>query len=209
MKVAIIGHGNVGKHLAALLIEAKHDVVVGIRHPHEIEDTAKYPVNTIPRAIDYGDVVLIAIPYTACAEVLAANTNKLQGKIVVDVTNPLNADWSPLLLGEMNSAGEEIAKLLPRARVVKAFNTVFAEIMVPDRLKRSHFSATAFIAGDDSDALNAVADLAKSIGFSPVLTGPLKNARYLEGMAHLNISIAVDQKGGTNAAFLYDQRAAP
>jgi 8-hydroxy-5-deazaflavin:NADPH oxidoreductase len=208
MKIAIIGHGNVGHHLAVLMANANHDVTVGMRDPREEMNTARYSVNTIPRAIDHGDLVLIAIPYTSCAEVFAANSKRLTGKIIVDATNPLNADWSPLSLGEMNSAGEEIAKLVPHAQVVKAFNTVFADIMVPDRLKRSHAPATAFIAGDDADALSVVASLAKSIGFSPVLTGPLKNARYLEGMAHLNISIAVGQKGGTNAAFLYDQSAA-
>jgi hypothetical protein len=120
---------------------------------------------------------------------------------------PLFAQWSPLLLGQDNSAGEEIQRLLPGARVVKAFNTVFADVMTSDRLSRDGQRATTFIAGDDERADDEAAALARSVGFAAVKVGPLSASRYLEAMAHLNIGIAVGQKGGTNAAFLYHQAA--
>ena len=128
----------------------------------------------------------------------------LSGKVIVDATNPIAPDWSPIPLGEENSAAEEIARLVPEASVVKAFNTVFADIMTPEGLDRSGRPATLFVASDERAAGEAVASLGRSIGFAPVMVGPLRSSRHLEAMAHLNITIATGG-GGTNSAFLYDQ----
>jgi 8-hydroxy-5-deazaflavin:NADPH oxidoreductase len=205
MKIGIVGAGNVATKLAVLLAHAGHDVALGAREVSKVKTNTSYRVSHINKAISNVDIVILAIPYSACADVLPLLTSELIGKIVVDATNPLKPDWSPLFLGEQNSAGEEIARLLPKSLVVKAFNTVFADIMQVDRVKRNSMSATAFICGDSAEAVNKVADLARDIGFAPMVTGPLQNSRYLEAMAHLNIAIAVGQGGGTNAAFLYDQ----
>ena len=102
MKVGILGAGNVGSRIAELLRAAQHDVVVGSRNG----DTS------LSDAANHGDIVLVAVHYHAAAEVLKNLADVLPGKIVVDATNPLNDDWSPLLLGEENSAGEEIARQL-------------------------------------------------------------------------------------------------
>lgn len=208
MKVGIIGNGNVGGRLAKLFANAGHSIVIGVRRPPEASRQRESRIDSIAGTIDSAEVVVIAIPYAACAEALGQHQKLFAGKTVVDATNPLRDDWSPLPLGEQNSAGEEIARLLPEAHIVKAFNTVFADVMAPERLRRDAASATAFIAGDHSAANDRVSKLASSIGFSPIVTGPLKNERYLEAMAHLNISIAVGQSGGTNAAFLYNQQVA-
>jgi 8-hydroxy-5-deazaflavin:NADPH oxidoreductase len=205
MKIGIIGAGNVGKKLAALMAHAGHEVALGARDVSKAKTKTLYRVAPINKAISHGEIVILAIPYSVCADALPPLASELVGKIVVDATNPLKADWSPLCLGEQNSAGEEIARLLPKSHVVKAFNTVFADIMQVDRVKRNSMSATAFICGNDTEAVKKVAALAKDIGLAPVATGPLQNSRYLEAMAHLNIAIAVGQGGGTNAAFLYDQ----
>jgi 8-hydroxy-5-deazaflavin:NADPH oxidoreductase len=207
MKIGIIGCGSVGTKLATLMAHAGHQVIVGARNVSKAKAETAYQVTTIAKAVTHGEVMVLAIPYSACVDVLSPLASELAGKIVIDATNPLNADWSPLLLGEQNSAGEEIARQLPKSQIVKAFNTVFADIMVVDRLKRGVTPATAFICGNNTEAVKKVAGLAKDIGFTPVITGPLQNSRYLEGMAHLNIAIAVGQSGGTNAAFLYDQAA--
>ncbi len=204
MKIGIIGGGSVGQKLAALIQSTGHEVVLGLRDPAKASGLS-YQVAGLDAAAQVSEVVIIAIPYTACAEVLPKLATALNGKIVIDATNPLNSDWSPLLLGQENSAGEEVARLLPNSRVVKAFNTIFADIMTPERIARGGQKATAFICGDDAGANDIVAELARQIGFTPVVTGPLRNARYLEGMAHLNIAIAVGTGGGTNAAFLYHQ----
>jgi predicted dinucleotide-binding enzyme len=152
------------------------------------------------------EVVVLAIPYAAAAEVLAPLAVELTGKLVIDCTNPLQADWSPLPLGEQNSAGETLARLLPQSRLVKAFNTIFADVMTPERQNRAGLRVSAFVAGDDAAARLQVATLAADIGFAPVDVGPLSMARYLEAMAHLNIQIAIGQGGGTDAAFIYHQR---
>ncbi len=199
MKIAILGFGNVGKQFANLFSKAGHKIVIGMRSAPNQE--LPYSTATLKEAADVADVVAIAIPFTACADVLPELSKVTKGKIVIDSTNPLNADWSPKLLGQENSASEEISRLLPEAYVIKAFNTIFADVM--DEPVRGGQAITAFIAGDNDEAKQKVIVLASDIGYAPVDTGSLYTARYLESMAHLNIQIAVGQGGGTNAAFIY------
>jgi 8-hydroxy-5-deazaflavin:NADPH oxidoreductase len=208
MKIGIMGHGNVGKKLAVLFARAGHDVFVGKRTPDKTANSSDYRIGSIEQAAAHGEAVVLAIPFTACESVLRPLARALSGKIVIDPTNPLQADWSPLPMGEQNSAGETIARLLPSAHVVKAFNSVFADVMTEPLIGGAHTPITAFIAGDDVTSVDRVADLAKSIGMSPTKTGPLMNARYLEGLAHLNIAVAVGQQGGTGVAFVYSKRTA-
>lgn len=194
MRIGIIGAGQLGSKLQSLLKAADHDVVAAAR-------------GGAREASEHGEVVVLALPYAAVAEALPPLADTLAGKIVVDATNPVASDWSPLLLGQENSAGEEVARLLPRSRVVKSFNSIFADVMTPDRLVRHGQRATCFVAGDDPEACEIVANLAEAAGFAPVTAGPLRLARHLEAMAHLNIAVALGG-GGTNAAFMYDQSTA-
>lgn len=203
MRIAIIGAGNVAAKLGALARHADHDIVFGARSKGLLEG---HPKTEIAAAIVGADLIVLAVPFTACAEILSPLAKDLAGKIVVDATNPLNPDWSPLLLGDSASGAESIAAATPQAYVVKAFNTIFADVMTPERLIRDGRRITAFIAGDHSAARGTVAEFAAGIGFAPQIVGELSLARYLEGMAHLNIAIALGQAGGTNAAFVYDQQ---
>jgi 8-hydroxy-5-deazaflavin:NADPH oxidoreductase len=201
MKIAILGFGNVGKQFANLFSRVGHEVVIGLRSASD--QKVPYPSATFKEAAEQADVVAIAIPFTACADVLPELAEVTKGKIIIDSTNPLNADWSPKLLGQENSASEEISRLLPQAYVVKAFNTIFADVM--NTPVREGQAITAFIAGDNDEAKQKIVALASAIGYAPIDTGSLYTARYLENMAHLNIQIAVGQGGGTNAAFIYLQ----
>ncbi|NJR59888.1 MAG: NADPH-dependent F420 reductase [Cyanobacteria bacterium CRU_2_1] len=201
MKIAILGFGNVGKQFANLFSQAGHEVVIGLRSVSSQE--LPYPSATFQEAAAVADIVAIAIPFTACADVLPELAEATKEKVVIDSTNPLNADWSPKLLGQENSASEEISRLLPEAYVVKAFNTIFADVM--NEPVKDGQAITAFIAGDNDEAKQKVIALARTIGYAPIDTGPLYTARYLESMAHLNIQLAVGQDGGTNAAFIYLQ----
>lgn len=176
-----------------LCLKADHDVIAGSRSGE----------TSFLTAAKDGDVVVLATHYHVAAEVLSPLRGALAGKILVDASNPLNDYWSPLLLGQDNSAGEEISKLLPDSQVVKAFNTVFADIMTPEGLTRGDAKATTFVAGDAPDAVKTVAELANSLGFHAEVINTLSAARYLESLAHLNIRLAVGESGGTNAAFLY------
>lgn len=201
MKLAVLGFGNVGKQFANLFSKAGHEIIIGLRSNPKQE--LPYPSVTFKQAAAAADIVAIAIPFSACADVLPELAEVTKEKVVIDSTNPLNADWSPKLLGQENSASEEISRLLPEAHVVKAFNTIFADVM--DKPAINGQAITAFIAGDEEEAKQKVIALARDIGYSPVDTGPLYTARYLESMAHLNIQIAAGQGGGTNAAFIYFQ----
>lgn len=202
MKIAILGFGNVGKQLANLFSRAGYEVVIGLRSVSNQE--LPYSFATSKEAAAAADVVAIAIPFAACADILPDLLEAVKGKIVIDSTNPLNAEWSPKLLGQENSAAEEISRLLPEAHIVKAFNTIFADVM--DTPIIGGQAITAFIAGDHDETKQKVMALARKVGYAPIDTGPLYTARYLESMAHLNIQIAVGQGGGTNAAFVYLQK---
>ncbi len=206
MRIGIIGSGNVGSALGRLAAAAGHHVRLGAREVTRREDALS--VVSIAAAAEHGDLVVLALPYAACHQALPPLASRLRGKIVVDATNPLLPDWSPLLLGEHTSGAQEIARSLPGSRVVKAFNTVFADTMSREGLKRGEGRAvSAFIASDDADALVEVARFAGGLGFAPVVVGALAHARYLEAMANLNIAIAVGQGIGTRAAFVYDRGA--
>ncbi len=201
MKLAIIGTGNVAKKLGALASNAGYEIVYGTHNKEAVDTSLKHVLNE--DACRFGDIVIFAIPFTAYVSVLPTLKTLLADKIVVDASNPLNEDWSPLQLGESNSAGETVSKMLPESNVVKAFNTVFADIMTPEGLSRSGKKVTAFIASDKEEAATSVAGMANDMGFMSVITGPMQNARYLEAVAHLNIQLAVGQGGGTDAAFIY------
>jgi 8-hydroxy-5-deazaflavin:NADPH oxidoreductase len=200
MNISFTGAGKVATGLGNLFSNAGHAVKYGVQNPADNQ-------LSVSDAISFGEVICFAIPFSAMNEVLTANKEALKGKIVADITNPVNAaGWSPLYLGE-DSGGEQTARLLPESRVVKAFNTIFADVMKPGKQIFENQKLTAFIASDDAAAANTVKKLADDAGFSGFIAGDIKNARYLEGMAHLNIAMA-SGGGGTDAGFAYFQRKA-
>lgn len=198
MNISFVGAGNVASSLGNLFTNAGHTVKYGTQNPNDQQ-------LSVSEAISFGEVVCFAIPFSAMNEVLTANKENLKGKIVVDVTNAINiADWSPLFLGE-DSGGEQTARLLPESKVVKAFNTVFADVMKVDKQLFDGQKLTAFIASEDKDAATTIKKLADDAGFDGLVVGGIKNARHLEAIAHLNIAIALGG-GGTDAGFTYFQR---
>lgn len=145
------------------------------------------------------DVILLSAGYGMIKEALTA-AGPIQDKIIIDCTNPVKPDLSGLSIGLTTSAGEEIAKLVPGSRVVKAFNTAFAEIYHAEtRLFGSRMS-TMLYCGDDEDAKSVVSQLIRETGFEPLDAGPLKSARYLESLAMLMIQLGRVQGMGPNIA---------
>lgn len=198
MNISFIGAGNVASSLGNLFANSGHTVKYGTQNPNDGQ-------LSISEACIFGEVVCFAIPYSAMENVLIINKESLKGKIVVDITNAINIeDWSPLFLGE-DSGGEQTARLLPESKVVKAFNTIFADIMKPEKQQFDGQKLTAFIASDDTEAALTIKKLADEAGFSGFVVGGIKNARYLEAIAHLNIAVAMSG-GGTDAGFTYFQR---
>lgn len=198
-KIGILGAGKVASALGELAKTGGHDVRYGTR-------TAQKDGNLLPPSelAQFAELFVLAVPYSALDAALPPLRPMLNGKIVVDATNPVAEDWSPVELDAGLSAAEVVARTLPEARVVKAFNTVFADNMRADRLIRGDGRVSAFIAADDDDAAGAVADFAASLGFNPVVTGALAHARYLEAIAHLNIALLARNAMNTSAAFVYD-----
>lgn len=188
MKVAIIGAGNVGKALGGSLARAGHEVTISARTPDSARETAEQiggrAADSNVEAVGDADVVILAVPFVAAGQDVAREIRDVvRGRTVVDVSNPLKPDYSGLATNG-SSAAEELQKLLPDAKVVKAFNTIFASNQADPSPE-----VDAFVAGDDPDAKGIVVSLAKSVGFSALDVGPLTSARYLEGMAFINIGL--------------------
>lgn len=203
MNIAIIGTGNIGSGLAALLAKTKHSVVVTDR-TGGTDLVAKLQSQglsvraaDVKTAVANAEVIILAVPYGAVAG-LAADAN-FANKIVVDATNPVTDDFSGLQVGHTTSAAEEIAKVLPGARVVKAFNTVFAQIY-EHGVNFGDTKVQTFIATDDADAKAAVTKIATDAGFEARDAGPLKNARYIEPLGYLNIQFGYMLGQGTQIA---------
>jgi predicted dinucleotide-binding enzyme len=188
IKIAIIGKGNVGKALAEGLRRAGNEVRFGSTDPKESPRDASL----------WGEVVILAAPWDAHAQIAKAVGNALEGKIVVDVSNVLTPSFE-LALGFSTSGAEELQKLLPGTKVVKAYNTVFAQNMSTGKLLGERL--TVLVAGDDPAGKDIVRKLAEGIGFDSVDAGPLKSARYLEPLGMLNITLGYGLKMGTNIGF--------
>ncbi len=177
MKIAIIGKGNVGTALHTGLSRAGHETKFGHRDPTE-------PVS---EAAKWGEIIILAVPHENANNAIEAIGQFADGKIVIDVMNAIGPKMD-LGISCTTSSAEETQKKLPKAHVVKAFNTVFAPNQSTAKLGDEQL--TAFLAGDDPKAKQTVAKLTKDIGFDPVDCGPLKAARYLEAMAIMIINLA-------------------
>lgn len=197
MKIAIIGTGNVGKALGSTFARAGHEVTYNAR---DAEKTAKAAATvgattaTSPaEAAQKADVIVLAVPFTAAQAVAAEIAPVVRGKIVIDPTNPLSPDGSGLATAGGPSAAEQIASWLPGARVVKAFNTLFATVQADPATHG--VTIDALYATSDNKAKDEVADLLRSIGFRPVWVGPIARARELEAIAFLNMQLQMQHQG--------------
>jgi predicted dinucleotide-binding enzyme len=188
MKVAIIGKGHVGSAVAKGLTSKGHEVKFGHRDPKE----------PVLEAAKWGEIVFIAVPYDAVAQTAKELGSAADGKPVVDVTNAIGPKGE-LAVGFSTSGAEELQKMLPKAFVVKALNTVFAANQSTGQIGKEQL--TLFVAGDQAKAKNTVMLLGKDIGFEPIDAGPLKNARYLEPMAMLIINLGYMLGMGTNIGY--------
>lgn len=190
MNIAIIGMGNIGSGLAQVLAKTEHKVVVvdrdnGTAAAEKLRaEGIEVQGAAIDDAVKIADVIILSTPYDAAAEV--AKQADFAGKIVIDVSNPVTADFSALQLGHSSSAAEEIARLMPGATVVKAFNTIFAQHYASG-LRIDGQKLQTFIAADDESARETVKHLAEDMGLEARDAGQLANARYLEPVGYMNI----------------------
>jgi NADPH-dependent F420 reductase len=177
--VSIIGTGNMGSAISSIVTKGGNTVEVFN------QSDADKPVT--------GDIVILAIPYPAVADVLAKRADQLAGKIVVDITNPLNFEtFDSLTVPADGSATAEIAEALPQSRVLKAFNTNLAATVASGNV--GPLPTTVLIAGDDADAKALLGGVITAGGLRVIDAGPLRRARELEALGFLQITLAAAEK---------------
>jgi NADPH-dependent F420 reductase len=184
--LSILGTGNMGQAIASIAAKGGHRVQqLG-------ENDLATPVT--------GDVVVLAVPYPAVAEVIAQRGEQLAGKIVVDITNPLDFEtFDSLVVPADSSAAAEIARALPDSRVLKAFNTTFAGTLAAGTV--GPLTTTVQIAGDDAEAKATLAGIVTSGGLKAVDAGSLKRARELEAVGFLQLTLAANEKVSWTGGF--------
>jgi len=203
MNILLLGAGNMGSALAQQFVRAGHDVRIAATTLEKAASVAaRIPGATAVDAAGSAaasDVIVVATPFDQAVKALKV-AGPVDGKVVIDITNPLTADYMGLTIGHQTSAAEEIAKAVPNADVVKAFNTLFAQVLAAGPSFADSQTAPAFVASDSERAKATATALIESIGFRPVDAGPLKNARYLEPLAGLNIYFGYGAGQGTSIA---------
>ena len=187
-----------GSSFVKQLRKAGHTVTVTSRNKASAQALAKDEGATVVEASKIGasDIIVLATGAADAIPALKAAGN-LTGKVVVDITNPLTADYMGLTIGHSTSSAEEIAKAFPGVHIVKGFNTVFARVLGSGGALPNGEKVTVFVASDDAAAKTSVTNLAQSMGFAVSDAGPLKNARYLEPLAGLNIYFGYGAGKGT------------
>ena len=207
MDFTIIGAGNMGRGIATRLLSGGNSVVIMDRDNAEAQKMAGELRSAVKGSAAVGaaamsgpiksEAVVLAVYYGSVPAILSQFGSQLAGKVLVDITNPLNATFDDLATPPGSSAAEEIAKLAPAgAKVVKAFNTTFAGTLLAGQVTGQ--SLDVFIAGDDAGVKERLAQAFKASGLRPIDVGPLRRARQLEGIGLLHITLQATL--GTNWA---------
>jgi NADPH-dependent F420 reductase len=177
--VSIIGTGNMGQAIAGIVTKGGHTVEL-IHHSDADKELT-------------GDIVVLAVPYPSLNDVISKRGEQLAGKVVVDITNPLDpATFDSLTVPADSSATAELASALPQSRVIKAFNTTFAATLAGGAV--GELPTTVLIAGDDSDAKSLLGDMVTAGGLRAIDAGSLRRARELEALGFLQITLAAGEK---------------
>ena len=184
--VNIFGKGNMGQAIAGLAEKAGHTV--------EFFDTTD-----ADKAVT-GDIVVLAVPHAAVADIVAQRADQLAGKVVVDITNPIDFATFSLSVPADSSSAAQIAEAVPTARVLKAFNTTFGPTLATGTVGAEQ-TTTVLIAGDDADAKAQLAELVTAAGLKTADAGPLARAREMEAFALLQIGLAATEQTSWAAGF--------
>ncbi len=198
MTATIIGAGNMGRGIGHRLVAGGHSVTIVDRDPEKAEQLSEELRSAAeggatveaaePGTEPRGEVVILAVYYPGSLEIVRELGDRLAGKVVVDIANPLNQTFDGLATAPGTSAAEEVAASAPPGtRVVKAFNTTFSGTLVEGQVAGQPLDV--FIAGDDEGAKETVAQLVRDGGLRAIDVGPLERARQLEGLGFLGITL--------------------
>jgi 8-hydroxy-5-deazaflavin:NADPH oxidoreductase len=192
-RVTIVGAGNMGRGIGTRAVAGGHQVEILDRDPAEAQQLAK-DLGDSATALDPGspfggEVVVFAVYYPGIRDAVQQYEDQLAGKVVVDITNPVDTQtWDKLATPPGTSSAEEVQQLVPQGTpVVKAFNTTFAPTLVAGEVGGQQLDV--LIAGDDEAAKQTVSQLASDGGLRPIDVGPLNRARQLEQLGFLHISL--------------------
>jgi len=205
VKVGIIGSGDVGKKLGDGFVALGHSVKIGTRDVNKLAEWASKhgthaSAGSFADAARFGDIIVIATSWAGTTSALEmADPQNMAGKVVIDVTNPLDFSTMPptLAIGRTDSAGETVQRLLPAARVVKAFNIVGNPHMYKPSFSEGR--PTMFICGNDDSAKKMVTDILTAFGWESVDIGGIEGSRLLEPLAMLWITYYFRTNTGNHA----------
>jgi 8-hydroxy-5-deazaflavin:NADPH oxidoreductase len=193
MRVTIIGAGNMGRGIGTRVVAGGHEVEIVDRDPAEAQrlaDELGESATALEPSEEFGgEVVVFAVYYPGIKDAVAQYVERLAGKVVVDITNPVDSEtWDRLATPAGTSSAEEVAQLVPEGTpVVKAFNTTFANTLVAGDVDGQQLDV--LIAGDDEEARQKVSKLVSDGGLRPIEVGPLERAQQLEQLGFLHISL--------------------
>ena len=209
MRIGILGSGLMGGKLGTIFARAGHDVTFSYSRSEQklkrLARTAKARYGSPRDAANDADAVLLAVHWSRMADVLK-RAGDLSGKVVITCSLPMNADDTALVIGRTSSGAETLARRIPKARLVQAFNTVPSEVLFDVYAHRRNAKRPSLVyCGDDRKAKRIAAELIGDVGFEPVDAGPLRIARYTEPCALLFAQLAYEGKGGPELAYRFER----
>jgi hypothetical protein len=211
MRVGILGSGLMGGKLGTIFALAGHEVVFSYARSEQKlkrlarEAKGKARAGTPREAAQEADAVLLAVHWSRIHDVLN-QTGDLSGRVIVTCSLPMNDDNTELVVAHTSSGAEELAKMIPKARVVSAFNTVPSEVLFAVyQAKRKASRRSLVYCGDDKSSKAMAAALIRDVGFNPVDAGPLRIARYTEPFALLIAQLAYEGEGGPELAYRFER----
>ncbi|MDH6521917.1 putative dinucleotide-binding enzyme [Streptomyces sp. SAI-135] len=203
MNITIVGAGNMARGIATRALAGGHQVTITAKDPDKAvqladelseQDDGGQVAAGDESAVERADIVVLAVPFTAAEQLAATYGPRLGGKVLIDISNPVDATLDALVVTPGTSAAERIAAAAgEQVRVVKAFNTTFATTLVSGQVDGTPLDV--FIASDDEAARKEVAALVASGGLNPVDVGALKHARELEGFQLLHMALQIREGG--------------
>src|SRR5712692_6271007 len=211
MRIGILGSGLMGGKLGTIFARAGHQVVFSYaRGEHKLQRLARQAqgnarAGTPSEAALEADALLLAVHWSRVEDVLK-QTGDVSGKVIVTCSLPMNADNTDLVIAHTSSGAEALAKKLPKARVVSAFNTVPSEVLFGVFEARRKTSRPSLVyCGDDASSKKTAAQLIRDVGFDPLDAGPLRIARYTEPFALLVAQLAYEGDGGPELAYRFER----
>ena len=211
MRIGILGSGLMGAKLGTIWARAGHEVVFSYARSEQKltklarEARGKARAGTPGEAAREADALLLAVHWSRVDDALK-QAGDVSGKVIVSCSLPMNADDTGLVIAHTSSGAEELARKLPKARVVSAFNTVPSEVLFGVFAARRKASRPSLVyCGDDTKSKQIAAELIRDVGFDPVDAGPLRIARYTEPFALLVAQLAYEGDGGPELAYRFER----